>query len=62
MFLGLVWTLCELLPLTCKSGLVLKRSFRPRLAVSGPSCLRVTFMRSFLQGGCINDDFDVGGR
>lgn len=62
MFLGFMWTLCELLPLTCKSGLVLKRSFRPRLALSGLSCLRVTFMRSCLQGGCIYGDFDLGGR
>jgi hypothetical protein len=53
MILGFMWTPCELLPLTCRSGLVLKRSFRPRLAVSGPSCLRDTFIRSCSQGGCI---------
>jgi hypothetical protein len=53
MLLGFKCALCELSPLTCTSGLVLKRSFRPRLALSGPSCLRLTFIRSFLQGGCI---------
>lgn len=62
MLLGLVWDLCELLPLTCRSGLVLNRSFRPRLAVSGPSCLRVTFIRSSLQGGCMYGELEFGGR